>query len=63
MTNEEATAFGSEGVPFGIWQNKLVSETPLDYFDWLDAQPDFRRQVNRYLRNGRIQREARGGDD
>lgn len=59
MTDEEAKAFGSEVVPFGKWASWRVDSCPMDWLDWLDAQPDFRRQVNRYLRSERVQREQR----
>jgi uncharacterized protein (DUF3820 family) len=63
MTNEEAKAFEAELMPFGKWANKLVCEVPLDYLDWLDGQRDFRKQLNRYLRNKQVmamEREATG---
>lgn len=61
MTGEETSAFECADVPFGKHQGIPVGQTPLGYLDWLDGQPDFRRQLDRYLRNDRVKREPREG--
>lgn len=57
MSNEEASRFGKSKMPFGKHVDKTIDETPMDYLEWLDAQPDFRRQLRRYLESERIQNE------
>ena len=55
MTDEEAREFKKERVPFGKFKTYMIKDVPLDDLCWIDEQPDFRRQVNRYLRNPQIQ--------
>jgi len=65
MSNDEATVFEAEPMPFGKWANRLVAEVPLDYFDWLIGQDSFHAKAERYMRNPRVQREvaqAAGGE-
>lgn len=63
MTTEERNAFEKEAVPFGKWDGVRVADVPLSYFDWLDAQPDFRRKVNRYLRHSGVQIELEDSNE
>ena len=53
MTNKEGRRFEAEPMPFGQHMDTLIGEVPIDYLEWLDEQPDFRRELNRYLR-GRL---------
>lgn len=38
-------------MPFGKHQGEQVLDVPPSYFEWLEQQPDFRRQLGRYLRS------------
>jgi hypothetical protein len=55
MTDEESREFEMRPMPFGTHMNKQIRIVPLDYLLWLEEQPDFRRDLNRYLRNPQIQ--------
>jgi len=58
MSYEEARGLESTlVVPFGKHNGKLLKDVPLDYFFWLDSQPDFRRHLRRYLASDLIQQE------
>ena len=57
MNTEESRKFGRVPIPFGKHQNKVIDNVPLDYLLWLDAQPDFRVKLSRYLASRRIQHE------
>jgi uncharacterized protein (DUF3820 family) len=57
MTNAESREFGDERMPFGKHSGQRIDEVPREYLDWLDGQPDFRRELARYLRSDRIMRE------
>jgi len=50
MADEEARRFKKQVMDFGIHYGKCIEDVPLDYLVWLEEQPDFRRQLNRYLR-------------
>jgi len=62
MTTAEVRQFERQIMTFGMHKGMAVSDVSLEYFDWLDTEPDFRRQLNRYLRNPKIQNEPRPGD-
>lgn len=57
MTNEESRKFGNELMKFGKHKGKRVDEVPEDYLEWLDAQPDFRMDLRRYLCSERVVHE------
>lgn len=57
MADDEARAFGCQPMEFGKWALRPIKDVPMDYLVWLETQPDFRRQLNRYLRNPQVQRE------
>ncbi len=62
MTDDEAKRFGLQPMPFGRHHfGKPIKDVPLDYLLWLETEPDFRRQLNRYLRSRRMQ-QAQGED-
>lgn len=64
MTDAEAARFGNQIMEFSTdHKGKLVKDVPVSFRDWLESQPDFRRQMNRYRRNPRIQREEEAGSD
>ena len=68
MTDEDSKGFENKSIPFGKYIGQQISSVPLSYLCWLDDQPDFRRELNRYLRSERIQaeqeqHEAAGGED
>jgi len=56
MDKAEARRFEREPFPFGQYRGPAVGEIPVDYLCWLDTQPDFRRNLRRYLRSDRGQR-------
>jgi len=58
MTDAEARQFGQTTMPFGKHSGQRVDEVPIDYLEWLDEQPDFRRDLNRYLRSERVSEES-----
>ena len=62
MGDTESKFFGAQPMPFGTHQNKRVDEVPMDYMEWLDREPDFRKQLNRYLRSERILAEQGATD-
>ena len=51
MDKTEARAFDNEIMEFGKYKGTRMGEIPLDYLLWLEEQPDFRKQLNRYLRS------------
>jgi hypothetical protein len=57
MTDDESRKFGQRAIEFGRYACQPVESVPLDYLLWLDEQPDFRRDLNKYLRSDRIQQE------
>ena len=57
MTREELREWEIKKMPFGKHEGTQVKNVPLDYLIWLDEQPDFRRELKRYLKSDRIQRE------
>ena len=57
MTDNEIAAFENQAMDFGKHAGEQVKSVPLDYLLWLEEQPDFRRQLRRYLRNAKLQRE------
>lgn len=61
MTDDESRIWERrETVPFGIHKGEFVREVPLESLVWLEEQPDFRRELRRYLRSPRIQRQQEG---
>ena len=50
-------------MPFGMHENKSIGDTPIAYLLWLDGEPDFRRQLNRYLRSDRGQARQEEGEE
>ncbi len=66
MTDEECRVFEQEVVPFGKFAGLSLGGVPLGYLDWLDGLPNFRNQLNRYLRNKQVAempREAAEGSE
>ena len=64
MTDDEARAFERKTIGFGKYSDSLIGDIPIEYLVWLDEQPDFRRQLNAYLRSKlgqQAQEECRGG--
>lgn len=57
MDDATARQFGRTAIPFGKHISKPVDSVPLEYLLWLDAQPDFRVNLRRYLASRRIQAE------
>jgi len=58
MTTVEAATFAKEILRFGKYTGCRVCEVPLDYLVWLEEQPDdFRKSLNRYLRNPNVMTE------
>lgn len=55
MRHEELCAFGMERLEFGKHKGRMVDEVDLGYLEWLDSQPDFRKQLRRYLAAPTIQ--------
>lgn len=55
MDNEEAKRFERLRMPFGSHKNKPIADVPLGYLDWLVGEPDFKRDVRRYLANPVVQ--------
>ena len=51
MDETEARAFDKEIMEFGKHKGASMGEIPLDYLLWLEEQPNFRKQLNRYLRS------------
>lgn len=51
MTNDEAKVFERTCMPFGAYKDKPIGDVPLGYLDWLVGEPDFKRDVRRYLAN------------
>ena len=50
MNAAEARAFGQRRMPWGKHKGKLISETPVDYLQWVLDQPDtFKVEIERYL--------------
>ena len=62
MTDDEAKRFGSTQMPFGKWELCPIDDVPMEYFVWMEEQPDFRRQLNAWLRNPRIQQRQENGE-
>lgn len=55
MSDEEARRFERRTMEFGKYAGQPIgSEVPLSYLVWLDEQPDFRRELNRYLRRREV---------
>jgi len=57
MTETEVAAFGNHAMEFGKHAGEQVKAVPLDYLLWLEEQPDFRRNLRRYLRSDTLQRQ------
>lgn len=57
MSDDESKKFDNQLIGFGQHNGKAVREVPLPYLVWLDEQPDFRRQLRRYLASDRVQSE------
>jgi uncharacterized protein (DUF3820 family) len=58
MTDEESRAFGKKELDFGKHKGTRIDEVPMEYLYWLDAQPDFRGELRKYLKSDRIQSEG-----
>lgn len=63
MSDAESKAFERQQMPFGMHSGELIADVPMDYLLWLECEPDFRRDLRRYLRSDRIQREQDTGVD
>lgn len=61
MSDEQVREFELLRMPFGSYSEKQIQDVPLDYLLWLEGEPDFRRQLNRYLRSRQMQQEQ--GED
>lgn len=49
LTYEQAMEWaGRAKIPFGKHQGKRVIDVPASYLDWLEGQPDFRRELRAY---------------
>lgn len=59
MSDLEVTAFEDDLMPFGKHKDNFIREVPIDYLIWLSEEPDFRRQLKRYLASDKIQREIK----
>lgn len=58
MSDKSAAIYGRETVfPFGKYAGQRVDEVPIDYLAMLVDDNDFKKQLRRYLRSERIQRE------
>lgn len=62
MSPLEAKRFAHERMQFGQHAGNLIGDVPLDYLDWLAAQPDFHSRLNRYLRSEAIELERQQTD-
>ncbi len=62
MTDEEAARFELNYMPFGMHADKWIRDVPRIYLEWLECEPDFRRQLNRYLRSDKVANEPREQD-
>ncbi len=50
MSYDDARTFArAKTFPFGKHQDKLVIDVPADYLEWLAYQPDFRKELERYM--------------
>jgi len=50
MTYDEARAFyRTHTMTFGKWRGTKLDEVEWNYLTWLDDQPDFRRDLTRFL--------------
>jgi hypothetical protein len=50
MAYDEARSFyHSHIMGFGKWKNTKLEEVDFDYLIWLDDQPDFRRDLTRFM--------------
>jgi hypothetical protein len=57
MTDAGSMAFERQQIAFGMHSGMPIADVPMDYLLWLECEPDFRRDLRRYLRSDRIQRE------
>ena len=57
MSDAGSMAFERQQMPFGMHSGTPIADVPMDYLLWLECEPDFRRDLRRYLRSDRIQRE------
>lgn len=57
MSYDSSLAFERQVMPFGKHAGESIKDVPMDYLLWLECEPDFRRELRRYLRSDRIQRE------
>lgn len=50
MTYDEARRYyHNTTIDFGKHKGKKIDEIPFSYLEWLDNQPDFRRDLHRFL--------------
>lgn len=59
MSDVQARAFGASTIGFGKHQGKRVDDVPIEYLHFLvdEAGGQFVKQLRRYLRSERVQRE------
>jgi uncharacterized protein (DUF3820 family) len=57
MSNDEAVRFENEIMQFGKHKGDKIVDIDIEYFEWLDSQPDFRRELWRYLKSEKIQKD------
>jgi len=46
---EAQTFYRTHELSFGKYKGRKLIDIPPDYLEWLDAQPDFRRDLHRFL--------------
>ena len=65
MSSDEARLFGQRmTMPAGKYAGQPVDKVPIDYLLWWAFEPsDFTKQLRRYLRSERIQREIEQSDN
>lgn len=68
MDDVEAKRFESQVMPFGKYGPdgedgpKRVCDVPISYLTWIDEQPNFRKDLTRYLRRRDIWEQQNGTD-
>lgn len=62
MTDEEASCFGRERMPFGEFAGFLVNDVPLNRLEWYSDQR-FNEQIRRYLKSPKISHERSRDDE
>jgi len=64
MSYEEARRWArTTECPFRPHKGKKVIDVPRGFFEWLDAQPDFRRELFRYMQSEYYTSSGHGSSD